>query len=430
MAAEDEPPSLAQVETVRAGTRDRIGGEGEDRFDPRDVAKLMADEGFVARFWIHAFFIPGDRVENAVNLVIDTFKWRKDFGVNDITEADLDMEILERGSLYYHNRDKKGSRLLVFCIRKHNKDSKKMETMKKMLIYLLERLDKEEAGKRITIIFDSEGAGLSNFDLEQVKFLIHVLISYYPNFVEKILVFEMPWILNTAWKIIKSLLPPPAVARIKFVTKSNIKELISPDQLPVSWGGEDDWEFEAGLFLSRGPGPGQGVLELEEDGQGYRLSPARVVTFRGRTAELAVSCTGPRHLAVKVRTTNPGLFHVSPHTASLGPGQQVTIRIRTSGSGDTVTNQQFQLSFLQTEEQQSPAQLARLFSARGAGHRRVVLGCEVEAAPSPAPAAANITAALRERVASLEDKIHNLYQILALQAILVIAILVYKSFSY
>ena len=188
MAAEDEPPSLGQVETVRAGTRDRIGGEGEDRFDPRDVAKLMADDGFVARFWIHAFFIPGDRVENAVNLVIDTFKWRKDFGVNDITEADLDMEILERGSLYYHNRDKKGSRLLVFCIRKHNKDSKKMETMKKMLIYLLERLDKEEAGKRITIIFDSEGAGLSNFDLEQVKFLIHVLISYYPNFVEKILV--------------------------------------------------------------------------------------------------------------------------------------------------------------------------------------------------------------------------------------------------
>ena len=36
-------------------------------------------------------------------------------------------------------------------------------------------------------------------------------------------VFEMPWILNTAWKIIKSLLPPPAVARIKFVTKNNIK---------------------------------------------------------------------------------------------------------------------------------------------------------------------------------------------------------------
>ena len=188
MAAEDEPPTLTQIEIIRNEIKDRVSKEAPDIFDDRDLNKLMTDNFYVGRFWIHAFFIPGDRVENAVNLVIDTFKWRKDFGVNDITEADLDMEILERGSLYYHNRDKKGSRLLVFCIRKHNKDSKKMETMKKMLIYLLERLDKEEAGKRITIIFDSEGAGLSNFDLEQVKFLIHVLISYYPNFVEKILV--------------------------------------------------------------------------------------------------------------------------------------------------------------------------------------------------------------------------------------------------
>ena len=250
MAAEDEPPSLAQVETVRAGTRDRIGGEGEDRFDPRDVAKLMADDGFVSRFWIHAFFIPGDRVENAVNLVIDTFKWRKDFGVNDITEADLDMEILERGSLYYHNRDKKGSRLLVFCIRKHNKDSKKMETMKKMLIYLLERLDKEEAGKRITIIFDSEGAGLSNFDLEQVKFLIHVLISYYPNFVEKILV-NISCLVSSASKssirrfVITEKAPTRAFSWLKAATtaftfktllRHYAKEALTPRSLNVKLG--------------------------------------------------------------------------------------------------------------------------------------------------------------------------------------------------
>ena len=223
MAAEDEPPTLDQVQTLRNELKERISLEAEGMFDTRDVDKLMKEDGYLARFWIHSFFIPGDRVENAVNLVIDTFKWRKDFGVNDITEDDIDSDILDRGSLYYHNRDKKGSKLLVFCIRKHNKDAKKMDIMKKMLIYILERLEKEEDGKKITIIFDSEGAGISNFDLEQVKFLIHVLISYYPNFVEKILVFEMPWILNTAWKIIKSILPPPAVARIKFVTKNNIK---------------------------------------------------------------------------------------------------------------------------------------------------------------------------------------------------------------
>ena len=190
MAAEDEPPTLDQIQTVRNEIKERISVEGEGMFDTRDVDKLMREDRYLARFWIHSFFIPGDRMENAVNLVIDTFKWRKDFGVNDISEDDIDHDMLDKGSLYYHNRDKKGSKLLVFCIRKHNKDTKKMDLMKKMLIYILERLDKEEEGKKITIIFDSEGAGVSNFDLEQVKFLIHVLISYYPNFVEKILVLR------------------------------------------------------------------------------------------------------------------------------------------------------------------------------------------------------------------------------------------------
>lgn len=176
MAAEDQPPSVNQIETVRNEMKEKMSRVGEEIFDKRDVDKLMSDDGYLSRFWIHAFFIPGDRVENTTNLIIDTFKWRKEFGVNDITEDDLDMELAGRGSLYYHNRDKKGSRLLVFCIRKHVKDGKKMDIIKKMLIYILERLDREEKGKRITIVFDSEGAGVSNFDLEQVKFLIHVLI--------------------------------------------------------------------------------------------------------------------------------------------------------------------------------------------------------------------------------------------------------------
>ena len=246
MAAEDEPPSLTQIEIIRNEVKDRFSKESPDIFDDKDLTKLMTDNFYVGRFWIHAFFIPGDRVENAVNLVIDTFKWRKDFGVNDITEADLDMEILERGSLYYHNRDKKGSRLLVFCIRKHNKDSKKMETMKKMLIYLLERLDKEEAGKRITIIFDSEGAGLSNFDLEQVKFLIHVLISYYPNFVEKILV-------NISCCLVSICLNTDGC--------SGVRDAVDPEH-----------RVEDHQVAAAAPGRGQDQVRHEEQHQGGSLS--------------------------------------------------------------------------------------------------------------------------------------------------------------
>jgi len=437
MAAEDEPPSIAQIELVRNKTKEKLSIEGEELFDNKDVDKLMTDDGYLSRFWIHAFFIPGERVENTTNLVIDTFKWRKEFGVNDITESDLDLEILNRGSLYYHNRDKKGSRLLVFSIRKHIKDSKKIDVMKKMLIYILERLDKEETGKRITIIFDSEAAGLSNFDLEQVKFLIHVLISYYPNFVEKILVFEMPWILNTAWKVIKSLLPPPAVARIKFVNKTNIKELISSDQLPINWGGEDKWEFSASEFLES--------KQQEEDSSNeeYSVTPSKILQFtstassRHQSSSISVSNTGKMFLGVKVRTTNPALFNVSPHTSCLSPGDSVSIRIQTSGNIEQVNHQQFQLAFIESDTKLAPEQLAAVFSNKSINCKRMILRCQADRPEPITPylngdsktgQMTNLSAALKERVSSLEGKIYSLYQILAIQALIILVAIVYKMF--
>ena len=46
-----------------------------------------------------------------------------------------------------------------------------------------------------------------------------VLIHYYPNLVRRIIVLEMPWVMNTVWRLVKSLLPGPAQDMIKFCTK-------------------------------------------------------------------------------------------------------------------------------------------------------------------------------------------------------------------
>ena len=216
-----------------------------------------------------------------------------------------------------------------------------------------------------------------------------------------------------------------------------IQELISSDQLPVAWGGEDSWEFDATKFLSRSSGP----RETEGELQGYRLSPARTLVFspgpgaRVMTAELVISNTGSEFLSVKVRTTNPALFHVTPHTACLEPERSVTIRIRTTSSTDLVAFQQFQLSLLQTEARLAPEQLGAVFSAKNSQGRRIVLRCQVEREAvdireGAGEVSSSVTSALRERVASLEERIHNLYQILALQAVVMIAVVLYKSFSF
>ena len=71
--------------------------------------------------------------------------------------------VQERGEVYSAGRDKEGCRLLVVCVRNHVKDPENSEDDRKNFFRLLENLDKEEKGKKITIVFDSEGAGIKLF---------------------------------------------------------------------------------------------------------------------------------------------------------------------------------------------------------------------------------------------------------------------------
>lgn len=86
-------------------------------------------------------------------------------------------------------------------------------------------------------------AGLSNMDMDLTKYLIGLFKDYYPNFLNYIIILEMPWVLNAAFKIIKSWLPAKAIPKIKFVNKSSLKEFVDPADALKCWGGTNDYVF-------------------------------------------------------------------------------------------------------------------------------------------------------------------------------------------
>lgn len=49
---------------------------------------------------------------------------------------------------------------------------------------------------RFSMFFDLSGCGLSNFDMNMTRNLIGILKGYYPNSINYLLIFEMPWIFN------------------------------------------------------------------------------------------------------------------------------------------------------------------------------------------------------------------------------------------
>lgn len=86
--------------------------------------------------------------------------------------------------------------------------------------------------------------GLSNTDLEFIKYIINLLKHYYPNFLNNIILLDLPWVLNAALKIIKSWLPPQAIPKIKQVNKTGLKDLVDASVALKSWGGNSEYVFK------------------------------------------------------------------------------------------------------------------------------------------------------------------------------------------
>ena len=94
------------------------------------------------------------------------------------------------------SKDKDDKPMFIFKAKNTVKGTYKSEDMQKVLVYWFDRLEKQTKGDKFSIFFEMTGAGISNFDLEFVQYLIGLFRDYYPDLVNYIIVFEMSWILN------------------------------------------------------------------------------------------------------------------------------------------------------------------------------------------------------------------------------------------
>ena len=129
------------------------------------------------------------------------------------------------------------------------------------------------------MVFDCASCGLKNMDMEFIQYMISVFKDVTPYNLNYILVLEMPWVLNAAWKVIKTWLPASAVKKIKFLNKSNVGEYVAEDQRFVAWGGTDDWEYEFEPETSR-PTPPPPSAPAPSPVNGHHHEPEAMVEQR------------------------------------------------------------------------------------------------------------------------------------------------------
>ncbi|KPP78327.1 hypothetical protein Z043_102174 [Scleropages formosus] len=206
-----------KIEETRQRFQNEYLKDSSDRYDSRDVDRLLRDDLLVDGYLTWRFFV----VDDALKMIDESFQWRKEFRVNDLAEGLVPKWTFETGAVYIHGYDKEGNRLFWFNVRKHFKDSKTVRDKKSYVAFWLERHVVQHPDMPITVVFDMSDTSLSNI----------------------MLMYEMPWIMNAAWKIVKTWLSPEAINKLKFVSKSEIQSYIDTEQLPSHMGGTDSFKY-------------------------------------------------------------------------------------------------------------------------------------------------------------------------------------------
>ncbi|XP_067116402.1 motile sperm domain-containing protein 2-like [Osmerus mordax] len=350
-----------------------------DKYDIRDVDRLLNDDALVDSYldWRHYV------LEDTLKMIDESLKWRKEFKLNDINESCIQNTLFESGVHYLHGYDKEGNKLFWFRVKLHVKDPRMLQERKRYVAFWLERYAKREPGMSLTVVFDMSESGLGNVDMEFVKYIINCFQVYYPRLLSKMLMYAMPWIMNAAWKVIKTWLDPDAIDKLKFVSKSDIQTYVDIEHLPSYMGGTDPFKYsypplpdddfqpsisdpghEDDMEVKDGEQDGEMAepavipkkVSFSEDGDMDAVSRVRTArrpttTWRGSLLHVSPAeelCFGSQEsekkclivlnnvtknpVAFKVRTTAPNKYRVKPSNSSCEPGTNAEITVSLHGA--------------------------------------------------------------------------------------------------
>ncbi|XP_026498215.2 motile sperm domain-containing protein 2-like [Vanessa tameamea] len=303
----------------------------DHEFHPLDLDRVK-DDRYLKRVLQHT----ENDLKQASDMLWDIFTWRKAVGANEINENNIRMDYVNEGIFFPHGRDIDGCLLLIIKSKKHNKGVKEFDEIKKIIIYWFDRIEREENGNKVTLFFDLDGCGLNNMDMDLTNYLISLFKSFYPNFLNYIIIYQMPWVMSAAFKIIKSLLPAKGVEKMKFVNRDTLKTFVPPENALECWGGNDSYEFEF-VTENRSPEHTPKKVTFAEQGDNHslgemlRLNPNNLIIFKTEneevTGQFSITNMDESPVSFKIRTTSPEKFRVRPSSGILSQGSTQTIVI-------------------------------------------------------------------------------------------------------
>jgi hypothetical protein len=202
--------------------------QNPDKVNERDLHKLSTDDWYLKRYLLAR----NRRVSDTMDMLRKTMEWRNEFGIHISEDAMFPMEFYKIGALFPYENDKEGNLVLYLRIKYHRRIDEMVEVEKHFLVHTFEKIDRITNGQGLVIVFDCQGAGYANCDIDFLQFLITCATEHAPIGLKYIVVYKLPWVLNAFWSLAKKLLPAYLANRVKFCDENSIRQFIEPQNLP------------------------------------------------------------------------------------------------------------------------------------------------------------------------------------------------------
>ncbi|RWS22247.1 motile sperm domain-containing protein 2-like protein [Leptotrombidium deliense] len=210
--------------------------ENEDLYDEIDMEKISTDDWSIVRYILHC----KQDCDTAFEMLKKSLQWRKSFEVNKLQATHFPREFYESGSFFPFTEDKNGNVVIYLRGKFHRKLSDWTQLFKKFFVFVIDSVDKKKGGKHYTVFWDCEGAGIANVDLEMLTFMTSVITNYFPYGIEYIMIHELPWVLTAIYNLAKSWVPEHYQRLVRFVTRTQINEWITVENLPQYLNGTSE----------------------------------------------------------------------------------------------------------------------------------------------------------------------------------------------
>lgn len=184
-------------------------------------------------------------VNDSFNMLVNMLKWRKEQKIRELADHDFPDEYFTAGIAFLYEPDKYGNRTLYIRTQLLKCVPELKESFKRFIAYLMYQIDDCEDGKTFAIVFDLTNTGWNNYDIDLLMHFLTLLKDYFPVNVDYILSINFPWILTTAWAVVKRLIPPERRDVVVFIQQKEIFDYVDKQNVPDFLGGTCNRKHQA-----------------------------------------------------------------------------------------------------------------------------------------------------------------------------------------